>query len=66
VVDTLAVIDKSLATVSTGPLENIDMSQRRTTVPPTRAHQRSSPSDRSELTAKEKTKKQSAKRTTAL
>jgi hypothetical protein len=41
------------------------MRQRRTTVPPTRATSRSSPSGRSELIAREN-EKQSAKRRTAL
>jgi len=43
------------------------MSQQRTTTPPpTRKHRGSSPSSRSELTAKGKTEKQSAKKRTAL
>lgn len=42
------------------------MSQRRTTVPPTRNHSRSPASGRKGLIAKEKTKKQSAGRKTAL
>ena len=42
------------------------MSQRRTTVPPTRAHSRSSRSGRKGLIATEKTKKQSARRRPAL
>src|SRR5436190_661593 len=42
------------------------MSQRRTTVPPTREHSRSSRSGRKGLIATEKTKKQSARKRTAL
>ena len=42
------------------------MSQRRTTVPPTRESSRSPHSGRSGLIAREKTKKQSAKKRTAL
>ena len=42
------------------------MSERRRTVPPTRASSRASSSGRSELIAREKTEKQSAKRRTAL
>ena len=42
------------------------MSPRRKTEPPTREHSRSSSSGRNGLIAKEKTKKQSAKRRTAL
>src|SRR5437762_14195328 len=42
------------------------MSQRRTTVPPTRESSRSPRSGRSGLIAKEKTKKQSARKRTAL
>jgi hypothetical protein len=42
------------------------MSQRRTTVPPTRNHSRSSASGRKGLIAKAKTKKQSAKKRTVL
>ena len=42
------------------------MSQRRTTGPPTRIRHESSASGRSELTARGKTKKQSAKERTAL
>ena len=42
------------------------MSQRRTTDPPTQKHSRSSPSGRKGLIATEKTKKQSAKKRSAL
>src|SRR5437763_10168746 len=42
------------------------MSQRRRTVPPTRKHSRSARSGREGLIAKEKTKKQSARKRTAL
>jgi hypothetical protein len=42
------------------------MSQRRTTAPPTRVSSRSSRSRRSELIAREKNEKQSAKERTAL
>src|SRR5438067_10927100 len=42
------------------------MSQRRRTVPPTRKHSRSAQSGREGLIAKEKTKKQSARKRTAL
>ena len=42
------------------------MSQRRKTVPPTRASSRSLSSGRSELIARKKTEKQAAKRRTAL
>lgn len=42
------------------------MSQRHKTVPSTRKHSRSSSAGREELIAKEKTKKQSAKKRTAL
>ena len=42
------------------------MSQRRRTVPPTRKHSRSAQSGREGLIAKEKTKKQSAKKRTVL
>jgi hypothetical protein len=42
------------------------MSPRRTTVPPTRKHPPSSSSERKGLIARDKTKKQSAKRRTAL
>ena len=42
------------------------MRQRRTTVPPTRVASRSSRSGRSELIARTKTEKQSAKRRTVL
>src|SRR4051812_45695022 len=47
-------------------MEALKMSQRRTTVPPTRESSRSARSGRSGLIAKEKTKKQSAKKRTAL
>ncbi len=47
-------------------MESLKMSQRRTTVPPTRVSSRSSSSGRSELIAGKKNEKQSAKKRTAL
>src|SRR2546425_2692363 len=65
-VDTLAVIAGALEIVSRGSIEALKMSPRRTTVSPTRKNSRSSATGRSELTAKEKMKKQSAKERLAL
>src|SRR5438876_12001902 len=47
-------------------MEEPNMSPRRTTVPPTRRHSRSSPQGRKELIARKKDEKQPAKRRTVL
>src|SRR5882724_11258259 len=61
-----AIAGHWLATSLKGPQENIEMSQRHTTVPPTRRHAASARVEREGLIAREKTKKQSAKERTAL
>jgi hypothetical protein len=66
VVDVFETIDRTLAIVSTGSLENTVMSPRRKTVPPTQKHSRSSSPGRKGLIAKEETEKQSAKTKTVL
>jgi hypothetical protein len=65
-VDTIVVIAGMLAIVSIGALGVVDMSQRQKTVPPTPKRRTLSAPKRSELIAKEKTKKQSAKKKSAL
>ena len=62
----LAVIAKFACNVSQDLWRASNMSQRRTTVPPTRKHSPSSSSGRKGLIVREKTKKQSAKERTAL
>src|SRR5438045_5459197 len=65
-VDTVLVIAGQLAIVSARITGTTTMSQRKTTVPPTRKPSRSSRSGREGLIAKEKTEKQSAKKRSAL
>jgi len=67
-VDTLSggVIAGTLGIVSMRMTEALKMSQRHKTAPPTRVSSRSPHSGRSGLIAREKTKKQSAKKKTAL